>query len=303
MVTPGESCAACSEDSGVWCKENESQLFVVARDHYGYVDCRWYLDMNLSRPLRWPCQSRGNREGRNTTRVLRMPPDSVVPEAAVAARNPLTPAHTVCLRFDTLEAMGRNLSLFRRSPSTGQSPAGGCISWEDGAESFTPAAERVHRNDGDGSQQVFAKGASCTGATSGAPQEPAPPVAGGRARNELMEGFPLGTALPRYPRKVRDFQSATATRPSELVAANHGGSRWRACILFRSALRPLVLVPWFRRRHLMGTSSVLQGMTGTSSCHGAWRGRPTFPDAGRSNALREPQRLAGKPILNAAGVC
>ncbi|CDI75439.1 hypothetical protein EPH_0041070 [Eimeria praecox] len=34
--------------TGVWNEEKESSLFVVPSCHYGYVDCKWYLDIRLS---------------------------------------------------------------------------------------------------------------------------------------------------------------------------------------------------------------------------------------------------------------
>ncbi|CDJ34340.1 uncharacterized protein EMH_0061570 [Eimeria mitis] len=39
------------EDTGVWNEGKEACLFVVPNGHYGYVDCKWYLDIRLSEAI------------------------------------------------------------------------------------------------------------------------------------------------------------------------------------------------------------------------------------------------------------
>ncbi|KAL8452172.1 hypothetical protein Emed_001479 [Eimeria media] len=111
------------DDTGIWRKEDESQLFVVPSGHYGYVDPRWYLDLQFLRPDQWSrasptaCASLNKAKGFNK---LGIPATAVVAEAAEESVSNDTP--TACLRVDTPEIMTRRFSRFHRSVSVGQGP-------------------------------------------------------------------------------------------------------------------------------------------------------------------------------------
>ncbi|KAL8431540.1 hypothetical protein Efla_000586 [Eimeria flavescens] len=99
------------EDTGVWRSEEESQLFVVPRRRYGYVDQKWYLDLEMPEALEWRCSSPTGEAS-----AERKP--SMAAAAAEAADGPLS-LQRACLRVDTLELPAR-ASCFHRSFSVGQ---------------------------------------------------------------------------------------------------------------------------------------------------------------------------------------
>ncbi|CDJ37003.1 hypothetical protein, conserved [Eimeria tenella] len=122
------------EDSGVWSKDKEPQLFVVPSCHYGYVDSKWYLDMSLPRPFRgYFCHSfRAGTKSMHFMPAARASPEQAVPDAAIAWTTSATPTYTACMGFDSVEAMRRYRSLFRSSVSAEHSHNDQCNSCENG---------------------------------------------------------------------------------------------------------------------------------------------------------------------------
>lgn len=132
-----------SEDTSIWCKEAKSQLFVVPTDDYGHVDSKWYLEVNIRRPVCWlfpPWDSVGTVKATGFS----APPRRVAPEKGAGFQRQLVQVSDTCL--DTIEVMERNLSQFRRSVSAGQSPDERCSSWYDGAEFESPSSKSMLQN-------------------------------------------------------------------------------------------------------------------------------------------------------------
>ncbi|CDJ34339.1 uncharacterized protein EMH_0061460 [Eimeria mitis] len=120
------------EDSGVWNKEKELQLFAVPSCHYGYVDSMWYLDMTLPAAYggRVCCRFENAVHSRKV-----LPAASTQSEgealngAGVWMRSPAA-AYTALTGIDSVKTVERYSYLFRSAVSLEHCPSDLCKSAE-----------------------------------------------------------------------------------------------------------------------------------------------------------------------------
>lgn len=118
------------EDSGVWSKEKELQLFVVPNCHYGYVDSKWYLEMSFPGAYGGLfCCPLGNAvEGRQVLPAESTQSEHEVLDGAAAASMRSPAACAALMGVDTVKPVKRYSSLFRTAVSFGCSPRDLCKS-------------------------------------------------------------------------------------------------------------------------------------------------------------------------------
>ncbi|CDI87815.1 hypothetical protein EPH_0062040 [Eimeria praecox] len=114
-----------SEDTGVWNEEKESSLFVVPSCHYGYVDCKWYLDIRLS-DMTGSKVSGPHRYGMKNRQVMvgvRPLPEYEAASKASACIDFPALAYAALMGFDSLDTAARHQPLVSAEVSVEQSPS------------------------------------------------------------------------------------------------------------------------------------------------------------------------------------
>ncbi|CDI87324.1 hypothetical protein, conserved [Eimeria praecox] len=120
------------EESGVWNKEKEPQLFVVPSCHYGYVDCKWYLDMSLhsAHGGLFRCPFGNAVEDRQALPATSTPSEREALNGAAVSMHSPAAAYTALMGIDSVTAVKRYSTLFRSALSVERSPSDLCKSGE-----------------------------------------------------------------------------------------------------------------------------------------------------------------------------